>query len=660
MWLEQTPDSTFGHSNFFVIPEKGECHFLTILNQTIMKKIYLLLVAICYALVSNAQVYLSEDFSSGAMPPSGWSFDGLPDQWSNSNTTSADGTAPEAKFTYIDQTATSRFVSPVVDMTGINSATLVFKYFYDWYGTGPKIGVATRFGTSGDWNVVWEETPTGNQGPETKVLELTNIGQSNFQFCFYISGYLYDVDYWYIDNVKLLTPLTLDAALATIVVPKFVQNEDSIELTGKISNEGTDALTSFDIVYTLDNGAPQNMSVTGVNVPFYGDTTFTHDVPIVLSGIGNHEVKVWVANPNNGNDLNPSNDTLTAVAGVVTFVPEKKVLAEEATGTWCGFCVRGICYMDYMGETYPDTWIGVAIHHDDPMVEPDYDNAMSQGLIVPGFYGYPSVTSDRTPGDDDPADLEVAYLRRIAAISPASIRIVNYAWNAETREVAFDLESEFVLDVMNELRFGVIIAEDSLWGTSPDWDQANYYSGGITMCGFENKPDPVPASDMHYDHVARAILDTPQGTPNSLPANITAGSIVSYHYSYTLPAEWRYEKLHTIGFLLDKSSNEILNAQDEISSYVGINNLIFEKGVAVYPNPSSDFTNVAFTLDQPTTARVDVCDILGTVVYSSATRQFSAGQNQIRINNQSLASGMYVVKLTIGNQVISRKISVVK
>jgi len=317
--------------------------------------------------------------------------------------------------------------------------------------------------------------------------------------------------------------------------------------------------------------------------------------------------------------------------------------------------------MDYMGETYPDTWIGVAIHHDDPMVDPDYDNAMSQGLIVPGFYGYPSVTSDRTPGDDDPADLEAAYLRRIAAISPASIRIVNYLWNPETREVAFDLESEFVLDVMNELRFGVIIAEDSLWGTSPDWDQANYYnSGGTTMCGFENMPNPVPAADMHYNHVARAILDSPLGTPNSLPATISAGAVVSYHYTYTLPDEWRYEKLHIIGFLLDMSNKEILNAENEISSCVSINNMLLEKGVAVYPNPSKDFTNVAFALDQPMTAMVDVCDMFGTVVYSVAPRQFAAGQNQIRIHNQSLANGLYVVKLTIENQIISRKVLVVK
>lgn len=625
-----------------------------------MKKLYVFFAVLCFALPSFGQVYLSEDFSSGTMPPAGWSFDGLAAQWSNSGSNNAGGTAPEAKFTYVNQNTTSRFVSPVIDMTGTNTATLSFKYFYDWYANGPSIGVATRFGTSGAWNVAWQVTPTGNQGPKTQIIELTNIGQNDFQFCFFISGNLYNVDYWFIDNVKLFTPLALDASMASMVVPKYVEDGASFDLTGKISNEGSTPLTSFDINYTLDGGVPQVYSINGVNVELGSEFAFTHNVPVVLSGIGSHPIVAYVSNVNGGTDLNNSNDTLHVVSNAVTFVPEKKVLAEEATGTWCGWCIRGICNMDFMAETYPETWIGVAVHNGDPMVVADYDDAMAQ--IIPGFVGYPSVTSDRTEGDSDPSELEAGYNRRMQAISPASINIVNYAWNPETREVSFDLESEFVADINNELRFGVIFAEDSLWGTTAQWNQANYYAGGGNgpMCGYENKPGTVPAADMRYDHVAREILDGPFGTPNSLPATISAGSIVNFHYNYTLPAAWRYEKLHIIGFLLDRSTNEILNANNVISSFVGINNMNFENGVAVYPNPSNDYTNIAFTLDQPAPARVDVYDMFGAVVYSADARQFSAGQNQIRISNAALSNGMYVVKLTIGNQVISRKVSVVK
>jgi hypothetical protein len=624
-----------------------------------MKKVYFFLMAALLTSLSFGQVYLYEDFSSGTMPPSGWSFDGLPNQWSSSASNNAGGSAPEAKFTYINQNTTSRLVSPVVDMTGIPDASLSFKYFYDWYANGPSIGVATRFGT-GAWTVAWQVSPTGNQGPKTQIVELTNIGQSNFQFCIFITGNLYNVDYWFIDNIKLFTPLALDAGLASVNIPRYVQAGDEFDLKGVVTNEGSTPINSFSVSYTVDGGVPQVYYVVGQNITLGNSYTFTHNTPITLSDIGSHEIVTTIGNVNGGTDLDPSNNTLAKTVGAVSFVPTKKVLAEEATGTWCGWCPRGTCFMNYMAETYPETWIGIAVHNGDPMVVAAYDNAIPS--IIPGFAGYPSVTTDRTAGDSDPSDLETGYFRRMQAISPATIDIVNYAWDPETRLVEFDLQSEFVADVSSELRFGVIFVEDSLSGTTSAWNQANYYAGGGNgaMCGFESLPGTVPAAQMHYDHVARAILDTPYGTPGSLPLSIDLGSVITYHYSYTIPETWNYDRLHIVGFLLDNTTGEIVNANNVISTYVGVNTPEFELGVAVYPNPFGDFTNVSFNLDKPAKAGVEVFDIFGKLVYSVREREYASGQNLIRVNSNDLSNGMYLLKLTIGNQVISRKVSVIR
>ncbi len=627
-------------------------------NQ-IMKKVYFLLMALLFTSVSFGQVYLSEDFSSGTMPPAGWSFDGLPNQWSSSASSNAGGSAPEAKFTYINQNTTSRLVSPVVDMTGVSNASLSFRYFYDWYANGPTIGVATRFGT-GAWTVAWQVVPSGNQGPKTQIVELTNIGQSNFQFCIFITGNLYNVDYWFIDNIKLFTPLLLDAGLASVSIPRYVQAGEEFDLKGVVTNEGSTPVNSFSVTYTVDGGIPQVHYVVGQNILLGNSYTFTHNTPISLQDIGSHEIVTTVANVNGGTDLDLTNNILTKTVGAVSFVPTKKVLAEEATGTWCGWCIRGICFMDYMAETYPETWIGVAVHNDDPMMNAVYDAAIPG--IIPGFAGYPSVTSDRTAGDSDPSDLETGYERRLAAISPATLDIVNYEWNSETREIAFDLQSEFVADVNSELRFGVIFVEDSLSGTASGWNQANYYAGGGNgaMCGFESMPGTIPAAQMHYDHVAREILDSPYGTQGSLPLSITLGSVVTYHYTYTIPTTWNYDRLHIVGFLLDNTTGEIVNANNVISTYVGINSPEFEQGIAVYPNPFGDYTNVNFTLESPCKAGVGVYDLFGKLVYSVKEYEYAAGQNQIRISSNNLTNGMYLLKLTIGNQVISRKISVIR
>ncbi len=625
-----------------------------------MKKIYFLAMLMAVSCWLPAQTFLNEDFSSGLMPPSGWSIDGYAAQWSNEATNFAGGTAPEAMFSWIDaQNATSRLISPVIDLTGVPGVVLRFQHFYDQYDLGCSIGVATRFGT-GEWTTVWEVEPGDNLGPETKAFELTGVGQPDFQFCLYITGNLYNVDYWYIDDIEISIPLALDAKLKSVSLPSYAAIGAEVFVQGTVSNEGSTPVTSFDVSYNVNGGASQVYSVTGINLALGEVYAFTHNVPFTLNEAGSYEVITNIENVNGTTDMDPSNDTLTSYVGAVAFIPDKKVFAEEATGTWCGWCVRGICFMDYMAETYPDTWIGVAVHNGDPMVNAIYDEAISS--IIPNFPGYPSGTIDRS-GDNyyDPSEFEAGYLERMNAISPATIDIVNFNWDAVNRFVSFDLESEFVVDIHNELRFGVVITEDSLWGTSSGWAQGNYYSGGGNgpMCGFEDMPGTIPAAQMHYDHVARVILDSPYGTQGSLPSEILAGEIHSYNYTYTIPQAWKYEKLHFIGLLIDMATGEVLNA-NEVSNYVGIKEMVQDHSIKVYPNPFADFTNLEFSLDETSVVKVDVCNFLGKTVYSEATREYPAGSHNIRINSSSMSSGVYIIKLTVDNQTYTHKISVVK
>ena len=323
--------------------------------------------------------------------------------------------------------------------------------------------------------------------------------------------------------------------------------------------------------------------------------------------------------------------------------------------------MRGICFMDYMTETYPETWIGVAVHNGDPMVVPAYDDEI--GNIIPQFPGYPSGTLDRA-GESfwDPEDFEQGYLERMEALSPASIDIANYTWDPVTRVINFNLQSEFIVDIYSELRFGVVITEDSLWGTTAQWNQANYYAGGGNgpMCGFESMPSVIPAAQMHYDHVAREILDTPYGTENSLPNPILAGSTHSYNYTYTIPQEWNYDKITIIGILIDMTTGEILNANNVIDPYLGIDNLNVDANVGIYPNPFNNLTNIVFSTTKPEMVKIDVYNLLGGLVYSEEAKQYQGGENKIQFSGSNLENGIYFIQLTIGDRTFVQKVSVIK
>ena len=74
----------------------------------------------------------------------------------------------------------------------------------------------------------------------------------------------------------------------------------------------------------------------------------------------------------------------------VDRVPVHRPLIEEYTGTWCGWCVRGLVGMELLRQRFGDEFIGVAYHNDDPM-EIMYTNDFPSS-----FWGYPTAFIERS------------------------------------------------------------------------------------------------------------------------------------------------------------------------------------------------------------------------------------------------------------------------
>ena len=160
-------------------------------------------------MISYGQTYLEEDFSGELMPPDGWAIDNVANQWTISYSINASGNSPEARFQWFQELNTTRLISPPIDLTELTTVYFQFKHMYDDYeGDGPSVGVATRSG-GGDWTSVWEILPIANVGPELIDLEISNddVGQPDFQVCCYITGDLFNLDYWNVDNILLNQPL---------------------------------------------------------------------------------------------------------------------------------------------------------------------------------------------------------------------------------------------------------------------------------------------------------------------------------------------------------------------------------------------------------------------------------------------------------------------
>lgn len=130
--------------------------------------------------------------------------------------------------------------------------------------------------------------------------------------------------------------------------------------------------------------------------------------------------------------------------------------------------------------------------------------------------------------------------------------------------------------------------------------------------------------------------------------------------------------LNSPGFftLLDESGNNIFQGLENFGAVTGtdfstdnstgIENMLLNSDVQLYPNPFSNYTNITITTHETSHIRVNMYNILGELVYQSDEGIHGSGKQLIRIDGEEFDNGVYIVQLTVNDQVITRKVSVAR
>jgi len=79
-----------------------------------------------------------------------------------------------------------------------------------------------------------------------------------------------------------------------------------------------------------------------------------------------------------------------------------------------------------------------------------------------------------------------------------------------------------------------------------------------------------------------------------------------------------------------------------------------------YPNPFNPSTNINFTVDSRKHVKLMVYDVLGNQVAQLINEDKQAGQYMVEFDGSQLASGIYFYKLEAGNQIVTKKMMLVK
>ncbi len=360
---------------------------------------------------------------------------------------------------------------------------------------------------------------------------------------------------------------------AAFVVPAhtYAKKGEPIMIEGRIYNHGTTPISSYSFTYEI-NGVTQSVNLkASIRADHWGRSSkvgFTLD-PIDEAGSYPLTVTVTGVNISENEDAAP---TRTGLVHIMDFVPVHRALVEEYTGTWCGWCTRGLVAMKKLAETYGDDFIGVAYHNSDPMEIMTEFPSNVQGFPsafieryydVDPYYGYES----NGFGIKDVIDYVMSQL----AVADINVKA---EWADEAKsELKATVESTFVMDADgNDYGIEVMLVEDDMYGPAgTNWDQHNYYADMDDE--YSSDPDlgplcelPDVISDYHFNDVLVATSGViEESLPESIVANTPNNSEYSFYVDYIYNTSYEpiiqdKEKLHVVAIVVEKATGKVLNA----------------------------------------------------------------------------------------------------
>lgn len=256
----------------------------------------------------------------------------------------------------------------------------------------------------------------------------------------------------------------------------------------------------------------------------------------------------------------------------------QKVLLEDYTGTWCGYCPRMVSITDYL-VAYSDRIIPIAIHSPGAPTDPwAYEFAIDMAKPINyNAQGAPKGKYNRIYELDQfqgsnpcPNDPSIYYPQADTFLNQSAQLGLAINSTLTGNNLNIKVKVGFALDNLPDARLVVTLIEDE----GLKYSQVNFYANGSQNCDpnydYTSMPNPIP--NFPQDHVLLKSYTDIYG--DVIPqSEIGNGNIWSRELNVQLPSNvTNPEKLKLVAFVLgngDKISNrEVVNVQ---SAKVGEN-----------------------------------------------------------------------------------------
>lgn len=367
-----------------------------------------------------------------------------------------------------------------------------------------------------------------------------------------------------------------------------VSAEDAVTLKGSsanvplnIFNWGADGVTSLGYTVTTDGIESEEMSYTLENPfnTFHSDTTIL--LPIPADEVAVKKQKTITIKKVNGqdNEVEPAQRSTTTSLITVAEPTLRRVVMEEFTGTWCGWCVRGIKGIELSNELFGEQFIPIAVHGSDIMTIPEYSGLRQNvgGLptsLINRYYecdpyygrrGIDPVAGSKFGVDEDIRNM----LAETVEGSVYSSAILNTEGSNMTIDLTTETTFQFSADDAHYAIGYVLLANDPE-GPGKDWVQENFYTRYQDNEKYnkdENLQEYINGSDkirdMLYQHVPIAGLGVDNGIEGSITAPISLAEIQTYKSTLNITGNTLMQdanKLDIVTLLINTKTGRIVNA----------------------------------------------------------------------------------------------------
>ena len=332
----------------------------------------------------------------------------------------------------------------------------------------------------------------------------------------------------------------------------------------------------------------------------------------------------------------------------------KKVMLEDYTGTWCGWCPEGAVITEQLHAAHPTTFIPVACHINDALMianANDVPTALGVGGLPAGavdrfnFSSQSTIAIDRSLWSN-------SFDTRAALPAKASISFTNTAKSGGTYTATVNVKFTSAPTAGVPIKMNVYILEDSIPATGTN-EQENYSS--------QVQSGASPLANWFLNGTLRQALGGVWGYDSMIPSTVVVGTNYTQNITFSLDSTWAAKHINVVAFVAydgtaAANQKEIINTEQMAlktfgSGVTSINEIKSNMQASVYPNPAkmNSYIMTSFELTEDATVSMKVLNALGQAVSKPYNSFEIKGAHTIQwspLENANIVPGIYFLQLS--------------